>query len=76
MRITLDLDPNVLEAVLKLTCEKTKNKAVNKALEEYSRDRRIQELRAMLGTIDLVDNWRELRELDLKRQEKLKDMGW
>ena len=61
MRTTLDVDEKLLKAVLALTKEKSKGKAVNKALEEYVRKRRIEELRAMAGTIDLVDNWYALR---------------
>lgn len=61
MRTTVDIAHAVLEEVVKLTGEKSKSKALSKALEEYIRNRRIEELRAMLGTIDLVDNWYELR---------------
>lgn len=64
MRTTLDIDKKLLETVVALTGEKSKSKALNKALEEYIRERRIEELRAMLGTIDLVDNWYELRHME------------
>ena len=61
MRTTLDVDENLLSEVVCLTGEKTKGKAVAKALSAYVRHRRIQELRGMLGTTDLIDNWYELR---------------
>ena len=64
MRTTLDIDEGHLEELVKLTGEKSKSKALNKALEEYIRRKRIQELRAALGTIDLVDNWYELRHME------------
>ena len=64
MRTTLDLDGKLLEEVVSLTGEKSKGKAVSKALEEYIRHQRIEELRAMAGTIDLVDNWYELRHME------------
>ena len=64
MRTTMDIDRKLLDDVVALTGEKTKGKAVNKALEEYIRKKRIEELRAMAGTIDLVDNWYELRHMD------------
>ena len=64
MRTTLDVDKEVLDEVVKLTKEKNKGKAVSKALEEYIRRRRVEELRAALGTIDLVDNWYELRHME------------
>ena len=64
MRTTLDVDENLLSEVVSLTGEKTKGKAVSKALAAYIRDRRIQELRGMLGNTDLVDNWYELRHME------------
>lgn len=64
MRTTLDIDERLLEEVVKATGQKSKSKAVNKVLEEYVRRKRIQELRDMAGTIDLVDNWYELRHLE------------
>ena len=64
MRTTLDIDEKLLKDVVALTGEKKKGKAVSKALQEYIRKRKIEELRAMLGTIDLVDNWYELRHME------------
>lgn len=66
MRTTVDIDPKLLEELVELTGEKSKSRALNKAAEEYIRRKRIDELRAMLGKIDLVDNWRELEELELE----------
>lgn len=61
MRTTLDIDEKLLEEVGKLTGEKSKSKAVNKALEEYLRWTAIEGLRSLAGKIDLIDNWYELR---------------
>ena len=71
MRTTLDINAKTLEDVVKATGEKTKSKAVTKVLKEYLRDIKITELRAMAGKIDVIDNWRELEELELKRQREL-----
>ena len=71
MRTTLDVDPKLLEDVLKATGQKSKSKAVSKALEDYIRRIKIAELRAMAGKIDIEDNWRELEELELKCQQEL-----
>ena len=64
MRTTVDIEEGLLDEVVKITGEKSKSKALNKALEDYIRRKRIQELRAALGTIDLVDNWYELRHME------------
>lgn len=64
MRTTLDIDEKLLEDVVALTGEKLKRRAVSKALEEWVRQKRVQKLRAMLGKVDLVDNWYELRHAE------------
>jgi Arc/MetJ family transcription regulator len=61
MRITLNIDEELLNQVIALTEEKTKSGAVRKALDAHVRHQNIEKLRDMLGTIDLVDNWYELR---------------
>ena len=72
MRTTLNIDEKLLDDVLEATGEKTKSKAVNRALGDYIRRVKIAELRAMAGKIDIVDNWRELEEIELNNQEGLK----
>ena len=66
MRTTLNIDEKLIEEVAKLTGEKNKGKAVNKVLEDYIRRKRIVELQALAGHIELVDNLKELEELELK----------
>lgn len=66
MRITLDVDPNSLEAVVALTKQRNKGRAVGEALEEYVRRKRIEELRAMAGRMEIVDNLEELEELEIR----------
>ncbi|MCH8189955.1 MAG: type II toxin-antitoxin system VapB family antitoxin [Chloroflexi bacterium] len=69
MRTTLDLDKELLEQVTRMTGEKSKTKAVNRVMEEFVRRKQIEKLRSLKGKIDLVDNWRELEELELRDQE-------
>ena len=73
MRTTLDVDPDLLDAVVETTGESSKTKAVSKALEEYVRRKRVAELREMAGKIDLVNNLRDLEALELREMER---MGW
>ena len=70
MRTTIDVDEKLLETMLKMTGEKSKSKAVNRAMKDYIRRRSIDELRAMAGKIDMIDNWQELEELELEEQKK------
>ena len=69
MRTTLDVDADLLDAVVETTGERSKSKAVNKALEEYVRRKRVAELREIAGNIALVNNLRELEALELKEME-------
>ena len=71
MRTTLNIDPDLLDAVVETTGERSKTRAVNKALEEYLRRRKITELREIAGNIDLVNNLRELEELELREMEQM-----
>jgi len=65
MRTTIDLDKKLAEEVLEAAGEKSLTKAVNRALVDYVRRRRIEELRAMLGHTDLkMDGWYEARHTE------------
>ena len=65
MRTTLDIDKKLLDEVLSETAEKSKSKAVNKALEEYVRHLRTQRLLALQGKLDLnLDDWYEVRHME------------
>ncbi|MBI2164975.1 MAG: type II toxin-antitoxin system VapB family antitoxin [Chloroflexi bacterium] len=64
MRTTLDIDKRLLEELVKITGERSKSKALNKALGEYVRRKKIDELWSMAGKMDLVDNWYELRHME------------
>ena len=70
MRTTLDIEPDLLEEVSKLTGEKSHSKAVNKVLAEYIRRQKLEELRNLLGSMPLIDNWQELEELELEEMRE------
>ena len=71
MRTTLNIDEKLLDQLTELTGEKSKGKAVNKALEEYIRRQRIEELIGMFGKVDVIDNLDELEELELEEYRQL-----
>ena len=73
MRTTLDINPELVERVLAETGEKSKGRAVDRAMEEFLRRRAIERLLAARGTFDLVDNLEELEALEL---EEMKKQSW
>ena len=73
MRTTLDVDKKLLDEVVTLTGERNKGRAVNEALSEFIRRRKIEDLIALAGHIDYEDNRAELRDLELK---ELADTEW
>ncbi len=74
MRTTLDVDPKLLRDVLELTGEKSKSKAVSKALKQYLRSKSIAELRAMAGKVAIDDVTAEQSEADRRREELLSSL--
>ena len=65
MRTTIDVDDRLLTQVLEITGERSKSKAVSRALEDYVRQERIKGLLALRGKLDLdLDNWYELRHME------------
>ena len=75
MRTTLDVDEKLMETMLKMTGEKSKSKAVNKAMEDFIRRKSIDDLRAMAGKILIDDLQQEQKAADELCQELL-DKLW
>ena len=73
MRTTLDVDPELIEEAERLTGETTASKAVNAALREFVRKRKIQELRILLKETTLSDNWRVDEEAELRQSSGTDD---
>ncbi len=68
MRTTLNIDKEVLDSVVEITGENTKSRAVNAVLKEYVRRKKIAELMALAGKIQIDDTRAEQREADRRRQ--------
>ena len=75
MRTTLDIDGKLLDSVLAATGEKTKSRAVNVALKEYVRRKRVQEFIDSWGTIVVDDYGEEAAKLDGQRRAFLDSIG-
>ena len=75
MRTTVDIDPELLDEVLKATEEKSRGRALNKVMTEYLRRIKINELREFAKDYPIDDGWREWRDLDLARQKRLDELS-
>ncbi len=75
MRTTLNIDPDLLDAVVGATGEATKSKAVNAALKEYIRRKHVQELIDSWGKIIVDDYSEQAAKLDEKRRAYLESLG-
>lgn len=65
MRTTLDLDTQTMEALLKISQQKTKTQAVTQAIREFVRRHQLEELKALKGKLPLKLDWRRLEREEL-----------
>ena len=68
MRTTVDIDEKLLADVVEQTGEKSKGKALNKALEEYLYWRAVEGLRAMAGKVEFMDDVEQMLEEQKARE--------
>jgi Arc/MetJ family transcription regulator len=70
MRTTVDIDEKLLAEAEKITGEKSPSKAVNAALREMVRRRKIEGLRRLIKETTLEDTWREDEEAEVDTMKK------
>lgn len=75
MRATLNIPDDLLAEVQKITGEKSKTKAITIAMREYIRQKRIKELIALRGKIQIEDVTEELEKLELEEMGE-NDKRW
>ncbi|MCH8825723.1 MAG: type II toxin-antitoxin system VapB family antitoxin [Chloroflexi bacterium] len=75
MRTTLDIDQGLLDDVVKATGEKSKSRAVEKALKLYVRQLAINDLRYSTGKVIVEDLSREQSEAEERRRQNLDNLG-
>jgi hypothetical protein len=68
----MNIDPLMLEEIFKLTGEPTRGDAVNRVMADWIRQRKIDELRKMIGSLHLDYDWEaeEKRELADMRKHR------
>ena len=66
MRTTLNIDEQIFTNLMQLTNARTRTEAVRIALSDYVRLKRKEQLIALRGKLEIEDNWRALRSLELQ----------
>ncbi len=64
MRTTLDLDDELMAALMRQHPQETKTRAVEHAIESYLRTDALRKLRDLAGRIEIEDASSELRKID------------
>ena len=73
MRTTIKLDDSILTDLMRLTDGKNRTEAVNKALADWVKWKKIKELKAMRGKIRFEGDLTELRGRDIAEIEEISD---
>ena len=75
MRATLNIPDDLIAEVQKISGEKSKTKAIITAMEEFIRQKKIKQLIALRGKIQIDDATEELEKLEIEEMEE-NDKRW
>ena len=67
MRTTLTIDDSQVHDLMRVTGQSSPVSAIRHALDDYLRQSRKRKVLALRGQIQIDDNWRELRALEIDR---------
>lgn len=70
MRATLNIPDDLLEEVQKICGEKSKTKAITIAMQEYIRHKKVKELIALAGKIEIDYDWKKEEEREIQAQKE------
>lgn len=70
MRATLNIPDDLIAEVKEISGEKTKTKAIVTAMQEFIRQKKIKELLALRGKIQIDYDWEKEEEREIKAQRK------
>ena len=70
MRATLNIPDNLIYEVQKISKEKSKTKAIVRAMEAYVTEKKMVQLRALRGKIPLDYDWQREESAELQAQEE------
>lgn len=75
MRTTVTMSDEVLTDLMRFSDAKTKTEAVNRAVEEWVRLRKIRELRSLRGRLSFDQGIEEIRRVDIEELRDLESHG-
>ena len=75
MRATLNIPDELIDAVQKLSGEKTKTQAIVTVMEDYVRRKKMEDLLALRGKIAIEYDWEREEEAELKAAEEREHYG-
>lgn len=75
MRTTVTMSDEVLTDLMRFSDAKTKTEAVNRAVEEWVRLRKIRELRSLRGRLSFDQGIEEIRRADIEELRDLESHG-
>ena len=67
MRTTLTINDNQVKDLMQITGQSSAITAIRQALDDYLRQARKKKVLALRGQVQIADNWRELRALEVDR---------
>lgn len=68
MRMTIRIEDRIMQELFLLTHAKTKTEAISLAMQEFIKRKGKEKLLSLKGKMDLVSNWKELREEELNER--------
>lgn len=66
MRTTITIDDTIFGELMRFTQSKTRTEAINQALSEWVRRKKIERLKALRGKFELAGDLNELRRLEIE----------
>ena len=74
MRTTLDIDDELMRALMERYPGTSKREAVETAIREFLRSDAVARLRALSGKVEVDDTYLEMRKADEERQRRIQRM--
>jgi len=72
MRTTLNLNDKLIRELMDVTAAKTKTEAIHQAAAELIRRKKLDQLKALSGTILLDLDWKKLEDVEIRHQASLR----